>query len=362
MEAGPSTDADIQNKVKKALEGISLEISSLEKLSGGSVNWIYVEKLKRPLEDGTLEVLVKHAESYMASKPDFTLPSLRCVYRHQALGRWLKDFTEWNSQQTDHREVIAQNEFAQTVRHMVDYQWLHKRIEEFPSVLSDGRAVLEEVEKTAAAELKEHNKLRTIHRDNEALNRWLITAPNPEAVDEWWREASEKSDVRRLGTDFYTYTNGTPPTFAPTTSAKIMFTLIYDRDARPTSIFDQPDRTDVVGDIYWLEIGGLIYATKQGRTRFVIRLAGQQQQNGDRNNIVLIDKDFVSISAMGSKGIKYVSTNEDGELILNGHSHGLFYGDLKKNFLAQGQTGESDSVQITQTDGYGEEWELVRQM
>ena len=79
MEANPPTDSGIQNKVQKALEGIGLEISSLEKLSGGSVNWIYIEKLKRPLQDGTVEVLVKHAESYMATKPDFSLPSLRCV-------------------------------------------------------------------------------------------------------------------------------------------------------------------------------------------------------------------------------------------------------------------------------------------
>ena len=86
---------------------------------------------------------------------------------------------------------------------------------------------------------------------NESANRWLIAAPNPEAVDEWWREASEKSDVRRLSPDFYTYTNGTPPSFAPTASAKIMFTLIYDRDSRPTSIFNQPDRADVVsGNAY----------------------------------------------------------------------------------------------------------------
>ena len=79
MEVGPSTDTDTQNKVKKALEEKGLEISALEKLSGGSVNWIYVAKLKRPLEYGAIEVLVKHAESYMASKPDFLLPSLRCV-------------------------------------------------------------------------------------------------------------------------------------------------------------------------------------------------------------------------------------------------------------------------------------------
>ncbi|KAJ4007838.1 hypothetical protein NW766_009646 [Fusarium irregulare] len=237
MEQGSSTDSDIQNKVEKALEGIGLGISSLEKLSGGSVNWIYVAKLKRRLEDGTLEVLVKHAESYMASKPDFPLPSLRCAVEVEslkillgiqtsswsdsynfiartprlydfdakglnqlielqskginlkdyaiqkfrsptpqylepqcyalgkALGRWLKDFTEWSSQQTDHRELIAQNEFAQTVRHMVNYHWLHKRIEEFPSVLDDVRAILEDVEKTAVAQLKENDKLHIVHGD-----------------------------------------------------------------------------------------------------------------------------------------------------------------------------------------------------
>ena len=77
----------------------------------------------------------------------------------------MKDFTEWSSQQTDHRKLIAQNEFAQTVRDMVNDQWLHKRIEEFPSVLGDFRAVLEDVEKTAAAEMKENDKLRIIHGD-----------------------------------------------------------------------------------------------------------------------------------------------------------------------------------------------------
>jgi len=89
----------------------------------------------------------------------------QCYALGRALGRWLKDFTEWSAQQIDHRELIAQNEFAQTVRHMINYQWLYKRIEEFPSALGDFRAVLEDVEKTAAAELEEHDKLRIIHGD-----------------------------------------------------------------------------------------------------------------------------------------------------------------------------------------------------
>ncbi|KAJ4128990.1 hypothetical protein NW768_007516 [Fusarium equiseti] len=237
MQSTPSAEIDIHIKVQKALEGTRFAASSLEKLSGGSVNWIYVAQLTKPLEDGTFEVLVKHAEPYMASKPDFPLPSLRCTveveslkilsgketssssdsynfltrtpklyYFHaeglnqlielqpkgihlkdyaiqnfrsptpqslkpqchalgRALGRWLRDFTEWSSQQTQHRELVAQNEFAQTVRHMVNYQWLQKRIEEYPSALGDVKNILEEVENTAATELKYQDKLQVIHGD-----------------------------------------------------------------------------------------------------------------------------------------------------------------------------------------------------
>ncbi|KAJ4113892.1 hypothetical protein NW768_011422 [Fusarium equiseti] len=205
---------------------------------------------------------------------------------------------------------------------------------------------------------------------NQATNRWLITAPNPEAVDEWWREASEKFEVKRLSPDFYTYTNGTVWTFAPDASLKIFFTLMYDRDSRIALTFHQPERTDVVSgnayyvrsktskDLYWLESGGLIYASKAGRTRFVIRITGQQ--NGEKNNIVVIDKDSISLGAMSKKGIRYVSTNDDGELVLSGRSGNMFYGDLKKNFLAQGQPGETETIQVTQAIGYGEEWELVQ--
>lgn len=102
-------------------------------------------------------------QNFRLPTPQFLQP--QCYALGRALGRWLKDFTEWSSQQTDHRELIAKNEFAQTVRHMVSYQWLKRRIEEFPSVLGDVSAVLEDVERTAAAELKEHDKLRIIHGD-----------------------------------------------------------------------------------------------------------------------------------------------------------------------------------------------------
>lgn len=70
---------DIDAKVQRSLEGTSFESSATEKLSGGSVNWIYLAKLSTPLDGGTTEVLVKHGETYMATKPEFPLTLLRCV-------------------------------------------------------------------------------------------------------------------------------------------------------------------------------------------------------------------------------------------------------------------------------------------
>jgi hypothetical protein len=57
---------------------------------------------------------------------------------------------------------------------------------------------------------------------------------------------------------------------------------------------------------------------------------------------------------------KYVSVSDNGELVLGGHSCRTYYSDLKKNFLAQGETGSSGSALATKTDGYGEEWELAK--
>lgn len=77
----PGPPIDVDDKVKQALRGTSFEAASLERLSGGSVNWAYRATLSKPLDDGTSSVLVKHGETYMLSKPEFPLTLLRCV-RH----------------------------------------------------------------------------------------------------------------------------------------------------------------------------------------------------------------------------------------------------------------------------------------
>ncbi|KAI1036556.1 hypothetical protein LB503_003382 [Fusarium chuoi] len=216
-----STHPDIDSKVRKALEGTKLEVLKLDKITGGSVNWIYKAQLLKPLDNGEKEALVKHGEPYMASKPEFALPPLRCIlsgisssdnvpketnnfvvrtpelyhfdqasstqvlefmsdsihlkdYAIRNYGsptpvsykpQWLRDFVKWSVQQVKHRDLVAQNEFGQAVRHMVNYAWLHERIKEYPNILNDVKEILVQVEQMAAAEKDDTDKLQIIHGD-----------------------------------------------------------------------------------------------------------------------------------------------------------------------------------------------------
>ncbi|KAM6529463.1 hypothetical protein FALCPG4_007599 [Fusarium falciforme] len=243
---------DVDAKVQRALVGTKFEPSSLTKLSGGSVNWIYLAKLSIPLDDGTTEVLVKHGELWMASKPEFLLAMLRCSIeveilrslsgcssfgrsastdtynfvartpnffhfdedgtnqiqeflpdginlkdyilqyytaptpksfepqcRHlgKALGKWLRGFIDWTTRQVKHRHVVAQNDFAQDIKHMINFSWLYKRIKDFPDILDPVKDILGQVEQMAAAERKEVSKHQIIHGDFWTGNIILPNAP-----------------------------------------------------------------------------------------------------------------------------------------------------------------------------------------
>ncbi|KAI1040282.1 hypothetical protein LB505_003586 [Fusarium chuoi] len=203
--------------------------------------------------------------------------------------------------------------------------------------------------------------------------RYLLTAPDAETIDEWWREASTKypEHVKRLGPDFYSWGSDTQAwDLAPSFLNKIIYTLLNDRDGRIISNFAQPPRVSVLSgdsyyirsksspELYWLEKGGLIYATKQGRTRFTFRLDGER--DSDRNRTVIIGKDYISVSAVGGSTRKYVSVNDNGEVVLSGHSCRMYYGDLKNMYLAQGEIDNLGNASLMKADGFGEEWELVR--
>ncbi|KAF5552242.1 phosphotransferase enzyme family [Fusarium napiforme] len=234
-----SAHPDIDSKVRKALEGTKFEVSKLKEITGGSANWIYKAKLVKPLDNGEVEILVKHGEPYMASKPEFALPPLRCVIETEslkilsrvssfdnlpkgtysfvvrtpelhhfdqasstqilefmpdgihlkdyaiqncgsstpdafkpqclelgkAIGKWLQEFGTWSGQQVRHRDLAAQNEFGQHVRHMVNYAWLHERINEYPRILKEAKDILAQVEQIAAAEIEDTDKLQIIYAD-----------------------------------------------------------------------------------------------------------------------------------------------------------------------------------------------------
>jgi len=66
-------------KVQASLENGPYACVSLEKLAGGTANFVYRGTLAKPLEDGTNTIVIKHTEAYVASNVNFKLTSTRCV-------------------------------------------------------------------------------------------------------------------------------------------------------------------------------------------------------------------------------------------------------------------------------------------
>ncbi|KAK8066101.1 kinase-like domain-containing protein [Apiospora hydei] len=76
--AATQSEAEIQSKVLRTLEGTPFAATSLVPLSGGTANFIYLADLAQPLDDGVRRVLVKHGEGFLASNPGFQLSTSRC--------------------------------------------------------------------------------------------------------------------------------------------------------------------------------------------------------------------------------------------------------------------------------------------
>ncbi|KAI0554921.1 kinase-like domain-containing protein [Xylaria curta] len=69
---------EINAKVLADLETTPYAATSLQVLSGGTANFTYHASLKKPLADGTSDVLIKHSEGYIANSPSFELTLVRC--------------------------------------------------------------------------------------------------------------------------------------------------------------------------------------------------------------------------------------------------------------------------------------------
>ena len=71
--------AKVSEEVLQELSSTEFACSSLKPLSGGTANFIFKGTLTNPLSDGTKELAVKHGEGFIASMPDFQIPTTRCV-------------------------------------------------------------------------------------------------------------------------------------------------------------------------------------------------------------------------------------------------------------------------------------------
>lgn len=80
-----NSSEDISTKVQASLANGPYACSSLEKLSGGTANFVYRGVLRTPLEDGAHTVVIKHTEPYVASNPAFKLTSTRCEFEESIL-------------------------------------------------------------------------------------------------------------------------------------------------------------------------------------------------------------------------------------------------------------------------------------
>ncbi|PWY79817.1 phosphotransferase enzyme family protein [Aspergillus eucalypticola CBS 122712] len=79
------SDKDLLNIVSQELAGTQYASSSLTPLSGGTANFVYRAQLNQPLQDGTISVIVKHTEAFIALNREFKLPAERCLFEESIL-------------------------------------------------------------------------------------------------------------------------------------------------------------------------------------------------------------------------------------------------------------------------------------
>lgn len=102
-------------------------------------------------------------ETFPAPTPEALKP--QCYQLGKALGKWLRDFHRWSTQQPNLRQIAAKNQEIQQLKHTINFGWLLQRIAQFPAVLEEAKDIFEEVKKMAAAELEEDGRVQVIHGD-----------------------------------------------------------------------------------------------------------------------------------------------------------------------------------------------------
>ncbi|KAL6856818.1 kinase-like domain-containing protein [Trichoderma novae-zelandiae] len=207
--SGEKTKQEIEDAVRRELNGTGYAVSSLEPLTGGTANFIYRARLQKPLPDGSTEVVLKHGEAYVAQHPDFKLQmeieeeGLRLLshlppvvssrfeirtpklhhfspesstqiqeYLHNAVN--LKDYALRHFQaptlndqpeRQNLHELFAKNTEMRNIKKYINYDQLLARVNMFPSLLEECKDVLQQIVSMATAELADKGKLAAVHGD-----------------------------------------------------------------------------------------------------------------------------------------------------------------------------------------------------
>ncbi|KAK8068942.1 hypothetical protein PG994_005558 [Apiospora phragmitis] len=182
-------------------------------------------------------------------------------------------------------------------------------------------------------------------------------------MDQWWRKVSSKhSDYQRLAPDYFTYLNTNPPDCKEMNDI-MLFNLQNDLTGRGITTFEHQGRTDRISGktfyiraqgnpkLYWASDNGEVFASETARTRFRIRI------DGDQMGVVMIDDDFIIIEA-ATDSSKQIGAGDDGKVHLGGHSCRLRLRDLQTSFLAE-VTSQNREPTVKKISGAGEAWELV---
>ncbi|KAJ4391434.1 hypothetical protein N0V93_005051 [Gnomoniopsis smithogilvyi] len=83
----------------------------------------------------------------------------------RGLGLWLRSFHAWAASQEPLRALARTNGEMQVIKLNYNYGLLLRRVDSFPNILADAKAVFEDVFAMAKAELGDEDKLQVIHGD-----------------------------------------------------------------------------------------------------------------------------------------------------------------------------------------------------
>ncbi|KAI0911964.1 kinase-like domain-containing protein [Ustulina deusta] len=181
----------IKAKVLTDLEQTPFAASSLRVLSGGTANFIYHASLKKPLGDGTRDVLVKHGEGYIANSPAFNLTLFRCRIEEECL-RALSEFP------IEGKAALPADTVNFTVRTPKCYHFDEQNSTQIHEILRDGKDLKTYALGRYSADTTDAARPHCLQLGR-ALGRWLRGFHAWSATQAGLRKTvAENADLQRL--------------------------------------------------------------------------------------------------------------------------------------------------------------------